>query len=222
VELKLHSHHTYLHRYSGLITVRGYQNNRPLNRECLTKSSDVLAFAGTMATQFTGSISAEEGGQNTVGNYQSSHENEIQNVFHNSFTVTRGFPLFNAAQAGLQALMRLNLQSRSSRGDSTSTKSPKPKEITRRLSSRFDASRARLQVLMDPDFQSRLSTEDIARINNLMLSCLASNAVLSAAIPLINRNRRLDAHVASHAHTVRLHLEDLETHIEVEEERLQR
>ena len=75
---------------------------------------------------------------------------------------------------------------------------------------------------MDPDFQSHLSTEHIARINNLMLSCLASNAVLSTAIPLINRNRRLDAHAASHAHTVRLHLEDLETHIEVEEERLQR
>ena len=71
-----------------------------------------------MATQFTGSIFAEEGGQNTVGNYQSS--NEIQNVLHNSVTVTKGFPLFNAARAGLQAL-------RSSREDSTSTKSPKPK-----------------------------------------------------------------------------------------------
>ena len=74
---------------------------------------------------------------------------------------------------------------------------------------------------MDPDFQSHLSTEDIARINNLMLSCLASNAVLSAAIPLINRNRRLDAHAASHAHTVRLNLEQWET-LEIIEEQLQR
>jgi hypothetical protein len=163
-----------------------------------------------MATQFTGSMSAEEGGQNTVGNYQISQG--IHTVFLNPGSFTRG----------LQALKRLNLQSRSSRGDSASNKSSKPKDITKRLSSRFDTSRARLQVLMDPDFQSRLSTEDIARINNLMLSCLASNAVLSTAIPLINRNRRLDAHAASHAHTVRLHLEDLETHIEVEEERLQR
>ena len=74
---------------------------------------------------------------------------------------------------------------------------------------------------MDPDYQSRVSTEDIARIKNLMLSCLPSNAVLSTAIPLVNRICRPDAHAASHAHTVRLNLEQWET-LEIIEEQLQR
>lgn len=98
----------------------------------------------------------------------------------------------------------------------------KPEDLTRVLSSRFDAAQARLQVLMSPDVQSRLSTDNIARISSLMLSCRASSAVLSTAAPLIRRKRKVDAQAVSYAQDVMLHLQDLETHIEIEYERLER
>jgi hypothetical protein len=154
----------------------------------------------------------------------SQHTLTTPNTIHHSFNhiPRRSYLRFDAAQARLQALVRPNFQSWPLMWNSTRIKNPKPKDLTKNLSTRFDASRARLQVLMDPDFQSQLLTEDIARINHLMLSCLASSAVLSTAVTLINQKRNLGAQAVSYAKDVALHLEDLETHIEIEEERLQK
>jgi hypothetical protein len=95
-------------------------------------------------------------------------------------------------------------------------------DLMRILSSRFDGAQANLRFLMSPGVQSRLSTDDIARISSLMLRCRASSAVLSTAAPLIRKKRKVDAQAVSYAQDVMLHLQDLETHIEIEYERLKR